>query len=755
MTLIFGILSTAMLANDDVARRQEYLEQLQRVLPACKPWGEWLERTGELPPDFAGMAEQALLPNPLGPWEGSDKNKISDATAWEGRRELIKRQLMKWAIGTVPPPPEDLSAEIIEERREEGALVRRVKLRFGPGQKANLRIELLIPTQGEGPFPVFMTQHNHRAWALIALSRGYLCCVYAGSDSCDDTDSFMDAYPDHDWSRLTRRAWAAGRCIDYLSTLPESNIDHIALTGHSRNGKQSLIAAALDERIKAVISSSSGQGGSLTTRLYSEQHFGEGIENITRAFPDWFHPRLRFFVGREHKLPVDFHCLVALCAPRPCLLSSALNDGCGSAWAQEQTYLAVKPVYELFGAHDKLRIMWRSGGHETCPETIERYLDWCDKHFGINDFDFPETLFYPHDWDKWRSRTNGKMNPSDYEPGGLDGMLLSENSGGKVENIESWERRKKEIVENTRLMLGSAPPVALNPGGTYGEDPQHVESLLRRDSAGPGLEKDECVFGEYMNADVYMPEGTMDSERKLPGIIWLHPFSYPKGYAAAYRRGEQAYRAMARAGFAVFCFDQIGFGRRISEVGNFYERYPDWSLLGKMVRDTRAALDVVTRSSYVDNDHIYLVGFGLGALVGLHTMALDDRPAGLAAVCGPPPFRLDKSRAKTGGIARWSRLHMLIPKLGFFMGQEESIPYDIHELMACAAPRPLLVVAPELDREAPPDRVSQAVDAARKVYDLVDAEQNLELAIPEDYRRFGPEMQTIVVRWLRRMFNRS
>ncbi len=98
---------------------------------------------------------------------------------------------------------------------------------------------------------------------------------------------------------------------------------------------------------------------------------------------------------------------------------------------------------------------------------------------------------------------------------------------------------------------------------------------------------------------------------------------------------------------------------------------------------------------------------------------------------------------------------MLIPKLGFFVGQEERIPYDIHELMACAAPRPLLVVAPELDREAPPDSVSQAVDAARKVYDLVDAEQNLELAIPEDYRRFGPEMQTIVIKWLRRMANRS
>ena len=78
-----------------------------------------------------------------------------------------------------------------------------MRLAFGPGRQATLRLELLIP-EGKGPFPVFMTQHNHRPWALIALRRGYLGCVYAGADSQDDTDTFVEPYAEFDWSRLTR-----------------------------------------------------------------------------------------------------------------------------------------------------------------------------------------------------------------------------------------------------------------------------------------------------------------------------------------------------------------------------------------------------------------------------------------------------------------------------------------------------------------------------------------------------------------------
>jgi len=174
-----------------------------------------------------------------------------------------------------------------------------------------------------------------------------------------------------------------------------------------------------------------------------------------------------------------------------------------------------------------------------------------------------------------------------------------------------------------------------------------------------------------------------------------------------------------------------------------------------MVRDAQAALDALAGLPYVDPGAIWGVGYSMGSLVGLHLAALDDRLAGLASVCGPPPFRLDTPSRGTGGIRRWSHLYMLLPRLGLFVGQEERVPYDLHHLLSCLAPRPSLVVSPQLDREAQLEDVTQAVRAAREVYALYGASDRLEQISPEDYNHFGPGMQALVARWLGKASGRS
>ena len=724
MLTILLCLSLSADPAEMIQKREAFLTELRGVLPANRPFEEWLESAKELPPDFDAMPDYAPLPDPLerldapGEW-------IRSAEEWPAQRQALLAAFQQWVIGSVPPAPDNLEATVLTEQREEGATVREVELRFGPGHAAKVWLQLYIP-HGPGPFPVFMTQDNHRPWGLIALRRGYLVCVYAGSDSRDDTDTFSGAYPEYDFSKLARRAWAASRCIDFLASVPQADMDRIAITGHSRNGKLSLIASALDERIACVISSCSGAGGSLPTRYYSEHTFGEGIENITRNFTDWFHPRWRFFTGREHKLPVDLHTLVALSAPRPCLLSIALNDNVECSWTMQQTYLEAMKAYKLTGAEDKLRILWRPFGHETWPTVIEYYLDWCDLQFGRGKAAFPERLIHPWDWEGWRT---ARKNPLD---------------------SQNWPK-KESLRDNVLTMLGTSPPGAAGSLGTYGREPAHIEQLLSRSDAGSRLEKHDLVFGEYINADVYMPEGTQEAGEKIPGVIWLHPWCTSRGYVAAYRRGEQAFRTIARAGYAVFCFDQTGFGRRIEEVERFYIDYPDWSLLGKMLRDTQAALDVMHELPYIDTDKIYIVGYGLGAMIGLHLAAIDERPAGYALDSPPPPFRLDTDVARTGGFQRWAQLHMLLPNLGLFTEAPERIPYDVDGLLAAMAPRPVLVHTGRLNRNSPPDLLERAVAEARPAFVRAGAEKQLEHAIPAAYDHFDTTQQNIVVDWLKRI----
>ena len=723
MICLMGLLSSGFIASGDAAQT---LDALLAMTPASQEFSEWLKESGELPPDFDAMPSYAPQPRPLAPMIDGERQTIDTVADWETERERLIAALQHWIIGRVPPAPDNLVAEVLNEREEYGARVREVLLRFGPDLKAQLWMQLYMP-RGDGPFPVFMTQDNHRGWAQIALRRGYIACVYAGSDSRDDTDTFVEAWPDYDWSRLMRRGWAASRCLDYLETVPEANTAQSALTGHSRNGKTSLMGAALDERIAVVISSSSGVGGAVASRYCGEHHFSEGIEHITRRFPDWFHPRWRFFVGREHKVPVDLHHLIALAAPRACLLSVATNDNVENTWAAQHTYLGAKPVYELYDAADNLRILWRSSTHETWPIIIEQYLDWCDKHFGRGDFAFPETFVYPWDWDGWRARADIPFTAE----------ALPERPFGMAPAAG--------VADAMATLIGDPPPWATVQNMTYGRMRDHTMTQLGRGSAGSRLERDEIVFGEYVNGDVYVPEGIMENGKTVPAILYLPPLCTPFGYNAAYRRGEQAYRTMARAGFAVFCFDPIGTGRRVDEAALFYDRHPDWSLLGKMLRDAQDALDAMAQLSYVDQNRIWVVGYEMGAFVAMHLAALDARPAGYGLVCPPLPFRLDTDEHETGGVMRWAHEMMLLPRLGLFAGMETRIPYDLDEALAALAPKPLVLVTPTHDRFAPSEKMDEAVAAIQRQYAAENAESKLVRVTPQKYNHFDGSMQTVLL----------
>ena len=209
----------------------------------------------------------------------------------------------------MPPPPDNLRATVTATTHEGRATIRHVRLEFGPGQRATLRIELVIP-DGAGPFPVFLTNHaRNRPWIYTAVRRGYIAAIYHATDpnygNGDDSDAWIELYPEYDWSCLARWAWAASRTVDYLLTLPEVNKTQIGLAGHSRNGKQALLAAAFDERIGAVVPSS-GNSGELDPWRYTTEPFGnESIELLAGVQSHWFNGRLRFFAGREDKLPVD------------------------------------------------------------------------------------------------------------------------------------------------------------------------------------------------------------------------------------------------------------------------------------------------------------------------------------------------------------------------------------------------------------------------------------------------------------------
>ena len=198
---------------------------------------------------------------------------------------------------------------------------------------------------------------------------------------------------DYDWATIAAWAWGFHRAVDYLVSDPRVDRRRIAVFGHSRNGKTALLAAALDERIGLVLCHQAGCGGSAPSR----GKVGETVKQINDSFPHWFNTAFKQFNDAPQRLPFDQHALIALCAPRPVLLSNATEDQWANPAGQFEMLLAADPVYHLLGApgltaatmpapgtlsKGRLGYFIRPGKHSTTPEDWQAFLDFLDFHWG-------------------------------------------------------------------------------------------------------------------------------------------------------------------------------------------------------------------------------------------------------------------------------------------------------------------------------------------------------------------------------------
>ncbi len=756
--LLLLSIATVPLTPMTVEERREYLKKLQAILPDVKAFDDWLAKTGELPPDFDALPRNNRLPEPLQFLNGKP---VRTNDEWQARRAEIREQFQKYILGTFPPRPKILRAVVVSDENTGGARIRNVRLEF---EKGKLRVELVIPP-GKGPFPVLLGP-GVRNMAGMALGRGYMCVQYAGSDFQDDSVALAAAlYPSNDLADIPVRAWAGSIAVDYLETVPEVDTQRIAITGHSRDGKQALIAAAFDDRISAVIPSSSGAGGTYPYRYGGEKGETQGVEDLTGRFFTWYHPRLRFFSGREDRLPVDGNLLLALVAPRPLLVSYALNDTVEGSWADEQAYYSAMKAYKFLHHPERIGIKTRPGGHAIGAVDHQEYFDWLDIQFGRSDKTWSSNLIYDHDFDRWKTRGGESVDLKRY-PEHKAGDLLKASGGGTIKSPEDWEMKSAEIRKSVQWALGDQPPVVPPPvpSGPFANrplppaPPDEMLAQVLKSGAAWGWRKPESDlaavqtgirFGGGIIGDLFYP-ASAPADAKLPTVIYLHSEGYASGYLWSTRRADlNPILALVKAGYAVFAFDQIGFGKRVLDAKHFSDRYPHWSEFGQMTVDTRAAIDAAQANKRVDPERIYLFGYSMGATLGLYTAALDSRVKGVISVCGFTPMRTDTADRGAGGIARYSHDHDFIPRLGFFIGQERRIPYDFEDLIGLIAPRPLLVVQPQLDRDANPGDVRTAVGEARGVYALYGAPKKLELNEPWDYNRL-PEstLNWIVGSWM-------
>jgi len=265
-----------------------------------------------------------------------------------------------------------------------------VLLMVGPAPAAPAASAAAPAGRGGRGFGGPVTAESMATQRADAFHRGYALVVFNPNDCAEDTTlrnsdgswafrttRFYPAYPGYDWGILAGWAWGASRVADYLETDPAIDKTKLIITGASRNGKSSMVAAAFDDRLMGapVVTG----GGGIGAYRFAGPRKSETLDIMQKKYPNWFSPNLHEFWGQREKLPFDEHWFLALAAPRPFIALEGLMDTISLPEAVKQSILAARPAYALFHAEDKLGVNYAHHAHAFTNEDWTAMMDFFDK----------------------------------------------------------------------------------------------------------------------------------------------------------------------------------------------------------------------------------------------------------------------------------------------------------------------------------------------------------------------------------------
>jgi dienelactone hydrolase len=288
--------------------------------------------------------------------------------AWLVRAAELRKQILVSAGLWPMPEKSPIKAAMFGKLDRGDYTVEKVYFESYPG--FYVTGNLYRPKNASGKLPAVLCPHGHWAYgrlenqplhsgparAISFARQGYVAFAY-DMVGYNDSSAITHQFANHNqtsvetlWSvnLLGLQLWNSLRAVDFLLTLPEVDAERIACTGESGGGTQTFLLAAVDERIKLAapvnMVSFIMQGGSL-------------CENA---------PNLRVDTNNVE--------LAALMAPRPMMMVSATGDWTRNTMTSE--YPAVRGIYSLFGAEDKLTAIQIDAAHNYNQPSREAVYGW-------------------------------------------------------------------------------------------------------------------------------------------------------------------------------------------------------------------------------------------------------------------------------------------------------------------------------------------------------------------------------------------
>jgi cephalosporin-C deacetylase-like acetyl esterase len=294
-----------------------------------------------------------------------------DKEEWLNRAARLKKQILVSAGLWPTPAKQPIKATIFGKVDRGDHTIEKVYFESYPGHYVTGN--LYRPKNATGKLPAVLCPHGHWTYGRLEnqqlnsvparaasfARQGYVAFTYdmvGYNDSAAISHRFAAGHRENVVDRealwsvnlLGLQLWNSIRSIDFLLTLPEVDAERIACTGESGGGTQTFLLMAVDDRIKLA---------SPVNMVSFLMQGGSPCENA---------PNLRIDTNNVE--------IASLMAPRPMMLVSATGDWTKNTMTSE--YPAVRGVYRLFDAEDKLTAIQIDAAHNYNQSSREAVYGW-------------------------------------------------------------------------------------------------------------------------------------------------------------------------------------------------------------------------------------------------------------------------------------------------------------------------------------------------------------------------------------------
>ena len=605
--------------------------------------------------------------------------KLRTAEQWRARQREVRRVLEQEIIGPFPEKT-PLNARVTGVVRKPGFRVEKIVYESVPG--FYVTAAMFIPDAATGPTPTLVFCSGHTAdafrnpnensyyqWMVLNLVRkGFIVFAFDPISQGERTQYYDaekrvsrlgKASAQHgytgplafvaDYSLGRAMTWDGIRGLDYLETRPEVDMKRIGMFGNSGGGTHTAYIAAVDDRVYAA---APGNWFTSLARL---------LETRGPQDPEQY-------LYQQIARGIDHADLLLARAPKPTLLVTTTRDFF-SIQGSRETFAEAKRAFAALGNEGNLEMSEADFEHGYPLGSRESTYAFFQKYLGLpgSPKDEPVQMLTP---EELRVTTTGEVATS---LGGETFFSLTRAAARPL--VTRLERSRRDLAEHVEGVRSAAreisgyraPKEKLTPifAGRYNRDGYAVEKYMVKGEGGYPV--------PYL---LMVPSGG----GRHPAVLYLHP----EGKAAQAAPGGEMER-LVRKGYAVLAPDLVGTGEMRPESG--VDAWEMAMLLGRSLAGIRAGdavrlVEILRARPDVDASRITGVARGeLGSEL-LHAAAFEPSLSAVALVEPLLSFRalLDEEY--------YARKFVDSAVAGALRA------YDLPDLAASLAPRPLLIVNP-------------------------------------------------------------